>query len=109
MMHKKSRYALIPMTVLLFSAVVSLSPPVFASDKLSQTEVRELRQNGTILSMESILAKTRTVQPGDVVEIELDREDGRYVYEVKLIDAQDRFHKLYLDAGSGEVIRQKTR
>ncbi len=83
--------------------------PAWAGDRVRQQEVRQLRESGKILSMEDILGRARAVQPGQVVEVELERESGRYVYEVKVIDDADRVHKLELDAGSGELLRRKTR
>jgi len=77
-----------------------------ADDRIRRSEVRELREAGKILPMEDILSRTRSAQPGQVVEIELEREDGRLVYEVKLIDDADTIHKLELDAATGEVIRR---
>ncbi|RIK94768.1 MAG: peptidase M4 [Burkholderiales bacterium] len=80
-----------------------------ADDRIRRSEVRELREAGKILPMEDILARARTAQPGQVVEIELDRENGRLVYDVKLIDDADAIHKLELDAATGEVIRRSRR
>ena len=79
------------------------------SDRLRQSEVRELREAGKILPMEDILGRARGVQPGQVVEVELERERGRFVYEVKVIDDGDRVHVLELDAASGEVLNRKTK
>jgi uncharacterized membrane protein YkoI len=78
-----------------------------ADSRLRQNEVRQLRESGKILPMEDILARVRNLQPGQVVEIELDHEKGAYVYEVKVIDDKDKIHKLELDAGNGEVLRRK--
>ncbi|MCZ7559404.1 MAG: PepSY domain-containing protein [Burkholderiaceae bacterium] len=83
--------------------------PASASDRVRQQEVRQLRESGKILPMEDILGRARAAQPGQVVEVELERESGRYVYEVKVIDDADKVHKLELDAGSGELLRRKTR
>lgn len=83
--------------------------PASADSKLRQDEVRQLRESGKIMSMEDILARVRQIQPGQVVEIELERENGRHVYEVKLIDSANRIHKLELDAGTAEVLRRKER
>lgn len=77
------------------------------SDRLRQGEVRQLREAGKILPMETILERARSAQPGQIVEVELEREDGRYVYEVKLIDNDDRVHKLELDAASGDVLKRR--
>lgn len=81
--------------------------PASADSRLRQEEVRQLRESGKILSMEEILARARKAQPGQVVEVELERDGNRYVYEVKLIDEANKVHELKLDAGSGEVLRRK--
>jgi len=83
--------------------------PASASERVRQQEVRQLRESGKILPMEDILARARAAQPGQIVEVELERDDGRYVYEVKVIDSADKVHKLELEAGSGEVLRRRTR
>ena len=94
-----------------WSAAVLMSAATASadSDRLRQGEVRELREAGKILPMESILERARSAQPGQIVEVELEREDGRYVYEVKLIDDDDRVHKLELDAASGDVLNRRTK
>lgn len=90
------------------AAIVLFSTGVANADsRLRQNEVRQLRESGKILPMEEILNRVRNIQPGQVVEIELDQEKGAYVYEVKLIDDKDTIHKLEIDAGSGEVLRRK--
>lgn len=89
------------------AASLLASAGLASADSLRQNEVRALRESGKILPMEDILKQVRQIQPGQVVEIELDREKGAYIYEVKVIDQQDKIHKLELDAGSGEVLRRK--
>ena len=37
----------------------------------------------------------------------LEREDGRWIYEVKLIDERNRVHELELDAASGAVLERE--
>ncbi|MCC1497392.1 PepSY domain-containing protein [Alcanivorax sp. 1008] len=79
----------------------------FASDRLDHNEIYKLRQSGEIMSMEKVLEHARTIQPGQLIEAELEREKGGYVYELKIIDAEGRMHKLELDARSGEALKRK--
>ncbi len=89
------------------TAIFFLSPIVSAHGRLHQDDVRELRGSGKILPMEDIIERTRAAQPGQIVEVDLEHEDGRYVYEVKVIDERDVIHGLELDAATGEVLRHK--
>ncbi|TAH50052.1 MAG: peptidase M4 [Betaproteobacteria bacterium] len=86
-----------------------MASPAAADDRPRADEVRKLRESGKILPMEDILNRSRAAQPGQIVEIELDDDGGRYTYEVKIIDDTSRVHKLELDASSGEVLSRKTR
>ena len=92
-------------------AAGALQPAVAhaSDDRARASEVRQLRESGKILPMEEILTRSRAAQPGQVVEVELEREDGRHVYEVKIIDDADKVHKLEIDAASGEILQRKSR
>lgn len=83
--------------------------PASADDRPRADDVRKLRESGKILPMEEILNRSRAAQPGQVVEIELENDGGRYTYEVKLIDSADKVHKLELDASTGEVLNRRTK
>lgn len=88
-------------------ALLLSSGAASADSRLRQNDVRQLRESGRIMPMEDILARVRSLQPGQVVEIELEQKNDAYVYEVKLLDDRDTIHKLELDAGSGEVLRHR--
>ncbi|MBN8441809.1 MAG: PepSY domain-containing protein [Thauera sp.] len=98
-----SAFALAIATGALFSA------PATADDRPRTDEVRKLRESGKILPMEEILNRSRAAQPGQVVEIELEHDSGRYTYEVKLIDSADKVHKLELDAATGEILNRRAK
>ncbi|KAA3627329.1 MAG: hypothetical protein DWQ09_13515 [Proteobacteria bacterium] len=51
-----------------------------------------------IVPLESVVARVRNDQPGTIVEVELERDDGRLRYEIEVVDAGGRVHKLVYDA-----------
>jgi uncharacterized membrane protein YkoI len=69
--------------------------------------VRAITQRGDILSLDQILRDARGQHAGRVLESELERKDGRYVYEVELVDDRGRVWEMQFDAGSGEVLKEK--
>jgi uncharacterized membrane protein YkoI len=69
--------------------------------------VRAIRQRGDILSLDRILQKARGQHGGRVLESELEEKDGRYVYEVELVDDQGRVREMKFDARTGEVLKEK--
>jgi len=66
--------------------------------------VRAIRQRGDILSLDRILQAAREQHPGRVLESELEQKDGRYVYEVELVDDQGRVREMKFDARTGEML-----
>ncbi len=51
--------------------------------------------------------RSRKAQPGQVVGLELEREHGRLVYEVKLIDNANKVPQVELDAATGALLRHR--
>ena len=70
-------------------------------------EARKLLEAGDIVPLERITEDARTRHPGRILEVELDREDGRYVYEVELVDERGVVWELYYDARTGELLKDK--
>ena len=69
--------------------------------------VRVIKQRGDILSLDRILQDTRGQYGARVLESELEEKDGRYVYEVELVDEQGRVREMKFDASTGEVLKEK--
>ena len=69
--------------------------------------VRTITQRGDILSLDRILQDVRGQHPGRVLESELEQKDGRYIYEVELVDDQGRVREMKFDASTGEVLKEK--
>jgi uncharacterized membrane protein YkoI len=94
------RLALLP--VLLLSLTV---PSAYASDDYK--EARRLREAGEILPLETILQHARRAQAGKVLEVELDRKHGVYVYEFEVLDDDGVVWEVELDARDGAVLKHK--
>jgi uncharacterized membrane protein YkoI len=77
--------------------------PAFA-DNLSPDRVRALVNAGEILPLEEILARNQANMQGRIVEIELERKRGTYVYEIKVLRSDGRYAKLKIDARSGRLM-----
>lgn len=91
----------------LLAALLVLAPATALADDDDHVEARELLRRGEILPLAKILAVVQERVPGDVIEVELDREDEGWEYEVKVLTRSGRVRKLYLDAATGEVTRIK--
>ena len=68
---------------------------------------RDLIASTNISLIEAVRTAEASVTGARAVEAELEKEDGRAVYEVELIDAKQDKRKVYVDAGSGKVVQLK--
>jgi len=69
-----------------------------------QDDALRLERSGQILPLETLLEHARARHPGSVLDVELEHERGRYVYEVILLDPGGRVWELEIDAATGEPI-----
>lgn len=93
----------------LFVALVGVSAailfigdiPVAASSDHGQA--LDLRAGGDILPLVELLQREELAGLR-VLEAELEREDGRLVYELELLDESGRVYERYYDAASGQPV-----
>ncbi len=84
---------------------VALAP--LARD-IGQDEALQLRRSGELLPFEAVLAVALGRYPGaSLLEVELEEEDGRYVYELELLTAGGEVRELEIDARSGAVLQDE--
>lgn len=70
---------------------------------------RKLVKNGEIMPLEQLLQKVMSQTSGELrlLEAELEREDGRLVYELELVDEKGRVRDLLFDARTGEALGEE--
>jgi len=86
---------------------VALLGTVAAGSEIDHDEARRLRQTGGILPLTEILNTARTTHPGRVIEVELERERGRYIYEIELLDVDGQVWELKFDGASGDLLEKE--
>ena len=79
-----------------------------ADDKDHELARRAL-QAGEVLPLRTLLERLAATHPGEVLEVELERDDGRWIYELKLLQPGGELRKLKLDARSGELLQDRLR
>jgi uncharacterized membrane protein YkoI len=68
---------------------------------------RELRQQGVILPLEQLVAALPHPQPLRILEAEMERERGRLIYELEVLDAQGQVWEVELDAVTGRLLESE--
>ena len=69
------------------------------------TSKKELIRATNISLTEAVRTAEASVTDGRAIEAELEKEDGRAMYEVELIDAKMEKRKVHIDAGTGKVFK----
>lgn len=70
---------------------------------------RQAVRSGQVLPLPAVLEALAREVPGQVLEVELEREDGRWIYEIKLLQSGGQLAKLKVDAQTAQVLRRKNR
>ena len=94
----------------LLSAVFCLTAsggPTSAQPAPDQTRARAAVEAGEILPLQTIIERLRTRLQGRILEVELEREDGRWVYEIELLLADGHKRELEIDATSARVLEDE--
>jgi uncharacterized membrane protein YkoI len=70
-------------------------------------QARRLLDSGEVVSLASVIATVREQQPGRVLEVEMEREHGRWVYEIELLAPDGVVWEFDVDAASGELLERE--
>lgn len=98
---------LLPAMLVLASLCALLPATVALAGKDDHVEARELLRRGEILPLPQILDIAQRHAAGDVIEVELEREDSGWEYKVKVLTPTGRVRKVTLNARNGALLKIK--
>lgn len=104
-MKNKFKHWIVRLAFLLMAAPFA-SGLVMASSN-DHDLARAALASGEILPLSAILTRLEKDYPGQIVEVELEREKGRWMYEIKLLQKDGLRQKLKVDAKNADVISDK--
>jgi uncharacterized membrane protein YkoI len=85
---------------------VALAPSAARAGADDQDAVREAVQHGQVRPLEEILGRIRGKLAGDIVGVKIDRKE-RWLYEIRVLNADGRLLDVEVDAQSGKIERIK--
>lgn len=101
----------LPSSVLLLISMLAVTLIWFAIQPTNAEEspatARKLLASGQILSLEKITKAAKAIKPGEVLETELERKHGIYVYELEILDDKGLVWELKLNAKTGQLIKME--
>ncbi|MES9938066.1 MAG: PepSY domain-containing protein [Sedimenticola sp.] len=96
------RTALLVITII---SIIALSNAVLGDDDYyDHMQVRRLVEEGKIKPLQEILLKVGDGERVNILEVEMEREDGRYIYEIEMLDKDGRVWEMEIDAVTGETV-----
>lgn len=95
--------------LLLLLLPLALVGGVARADPRDHDRARAALQAGEVLPLADVLRRVAQTHPGDVLEVELEREHGRWIYELKLLQPGGALLKLEVDARTGHVLQVRER
>jgi uncharacterized membrane protein YkoI len=82
--------------------IATLGAPAQGRD---HDEAHHAIERGEVRPLSEIVAALRGKLPGDIVRVEIERENGHWFYEFRTVDTQGRLFEVHVDARTGEVHR----
>lgn len=68
---------------------------------------RQALQQGKVLPLRAVLDKVEQEYQGQAIKVEFEHDDGRFLYEIRLLQAGGKVVKLKVDAMDGRVLGVK--
>jgi uncharacterized membrane protein YkoI len=95
----------IAMPCLLFAAIPGAISA--RAEALPAETARTLAEHGEILPLAEVLLRLRPAVNGDIIEVALDREGGRYLYKIKALDQNGQYREYRADARTGASVGEQ--
>ena len=90
--------------ITIFGFVLVLAGPAQAGDDDDQDRAFRALEAGEILPLDVILRRVSEVAVGVPIEVELERDDGVWVYYLEIRGPRGRIVELEVDAATGRVL-----
>lgn len=74
------------------------------NDANSLDHVHMAVKRGEIKPLGELLGKLHSQFPGDVIDVEIERENSKWIYEFKLVSDSGRLLEIYMDAATGKIL-----
>jgi uncharacterized membrane protein YkoI len=82
----------------------SRSNSVEDDDRPSHDDLSNLVKEGRIRPLSVLKAQVLAELPGELIDVRVDREDGRIVYEFRILRDSGRVTEVEVEAASGRIV-----
>lgn len=82
--------------------IVAATIPCASADDID--DVLKLRDTKNILPLSQILEKIGSAFPGTLLDVDLENEHGKIIYEMEILSHEHRIQHLKVDAKTGKIL-----
>lgn len=93
--------------LLFFLTIISFSTPLHAQDRRDHERARAALEAGEIRPLAELLGVVERRYQGRVIEADLERDDGQWLYEFKILPPNGRMFVVEIDAATGALLRSR--
>jgi hypothetical protein len=79
--------------------------PVLAHEEHDEDRARHALEAGEVIPLDRILAALGNTAPGEISAVELERENGIWIYEFKVISPEGRMVTVRVDAKTAKPVK----
>lgn len=90
-------------------ASLAASSPAWADDGHDHDRARQALEAGEILPLKTILERVEREYPGQVLGVELERSDTRWIYKIRVLRSGGTLLGLKLDGRDGTLLSTRER
>ena len=95
--------------LVLLCLLTAAVPTAARADDDDHDAARRAREAGEIVPLSRILTEVEANYAGRMVETELEKDDGRWIYEIELLTPQGHVIELTYDAHTGKFLTAEGR
>jgi uncharacterized membrane protein YkoI len=66
--------------------------------------LRDAVRRAEVMPLSTLQDQVRKTFPGEIISVEIDEDDGRFIYEFKVLQTSGRLLEIEMDAKDGEVL-----
>lgn len=88
----------------LLLALAALAAEPARADGVSTEQLRAAVKRGDALPLSELKRALGAAYPGEIIGVDVDRDDGRYRYEFKVLQASGRVIEVKMNAATGAVL-----
>ena len=91
----------------ILTSILILCPVHILQADDDHIEAKRLLNSGEIMALDDILKIIKQTYPGKLLEVELEKEHKKIVYEVEILGTDGIVREIYIDAKTGKLISIK--